>query len=593
MLEIGQLIDNKYRILDVVGKGGMSVVYLARNERANKSWAIKEVKKVGEENLEIKKNSLIAETEMLKKLSHPNLPAIVDVIETKDTYLVVMDYIEGNDLNEVLQEYGAQPQEQVIEWALQLCDVLGYLHTRKPTIIYRDLKPANIMLKPDNTIALIDFGTAREVKHQDAADTISLGTRGYAAPEQFGANAKTDARTDIYCLGATLYHLLTNHNPSTEPYVMEPIRNSNPQLSAGLEQIILKCTKPNPKDRYQSCAELMYALQNYETADTAYRKKQKRKLGLFISSIALSVVFGAVAVTSGVITSQKKSEDYTSYIQRAEMLSKDEGTITEAYDAYLSAIGINPKNTQAYEGLLSLIEEDGILSEDYESNLLLKLKNGLDIYKNDGKTLDETIVPLDILKSANRDYYEKFCYKVGLNYWFCYTDENSRKSEALNWMNAAIDSAGKENDNFNYEIAKVYSDIASCKKELKKNWAEPEKDQKYQELWMKIDELYESSLKMASTENKLLAWKEIVYELSNEIREFIDRVPDATDDQVNGMLKKIESECEKLQNKNIKDSERDLLDSLIGSDSSENFLQKAIDQVQNAYRLAEIEKGEE
>ena len=290
MLEIGQLVDNKYRVLDIVGKGGMSVVYLARNERANKSWAIKEVRKVGEENLEVKKNSLIAETEMLKNLSHPNLPTIVDVIETEDTFLVVMDYIEGNDLSEILREYGAQPQEKVIEWGLQLCDVLGYLHTREKPIIYRDLKPANIMLKPDGNITLIDFGTAREIKVADANDTISLGTRGYAAPEQFGANAKTDARTDIYCLGATMYHLVTNHNPATEPYVMSPIRERNPALSAGLENIILKCTRNNPDERYQSCAELMYALEHYDTIDEAYRKKQKRKLGSFITMLVLMVV---------------------------------------------------------------------------------------------------------------------------------------------------------------------------------------------------------------------------------------------------------------------------------------------------------------
>ena len=302
MLEVGQLVDNKYRILDVVGKGGMSIVYLARNERANKSWAIKEVKKVGEENLEIKKNSLIAETEMLKKLSHPNLPAIVDVIETDSTYLVVMDYIEGNDLGEILSEYGAQPQEKVIEWALQLCDVLGYLHTRKPPIIYRDLKPANVMLKPDNRIMLIDFGTAREVKCSGAADTISLGTRGYAAPEQFGENATTDARTDIYCLGATMYHLVTNHNPATAPYVMEPIRKRNPMLSGGLEKIILKCTEANPDDRYQSCAELTYALQNYEKVDYKYQKKQKRKLRFFILSLSLSLICGIVGVCGNIMT---------------------------------------------------------------------------------------------------------------------------------------------------------------------------------------------------------------------------------------------------------------------------------------------------
>ena len=122
MLEIGSLIDGKYKILNEVGHGGMSVVYLAMNERANKQWAIKEVRKDGVEDFEVVKQSLVAETNMLKKLSHPSLPDIVDVIDEDDRFLIVMDYIEGNSLKTALQEYGAQSQKNVIKWAKQLCD---------------------------------------------------------------------------------------------------------------------------------------------------------------------------------------------------------------------------------------------------------------------------------------------------------------------------------------------------------------------------------------------------------------------------------------------------------------------------------------
>ena len=160
MLEIGSLIDGKYKILNEVGHGGMSVVYLAMNERANKQWAIKEVRKDGVKDFEVVKQSLVAETNMLKKLSHPSLPDIVDVIDEDDRFLIVMDYIEGNSLKTALQEYGVQSQKNVIKWAKQLCDVLGYLHSQNPPIIYRDMKPANIMLKPDGNVVLIDFGTA-------------------------------------------------------------------------------------------------------------------------------------------------------------------------------------------------------------------------------------------------------------------------------------------------------------------------------------------------------------------------------------------------------------------------------------------------
>ena len=232
MLQIGQLIDGKYKILNKVGQGGMSVVYLAMNEKANKQWAIKEVRKDGVKDFEVVKQGLVVETDMLKRLSHPSLPSIIDVIEDENTFLIVMDYIEGNPLSKVLEEYGAQPQENVIEWAKQLCDVLGYLHTRQPAIIYRDMKPGNVMLKPDGNVTLIDFGTAREFKEKNLADTTCLGTVGYAAPEQFGGMGQTDGRTDIYCLGATLYHLVTGMNPCEPPYEIKPIRSINPMLSS-------------------------------------------------------------------------------------------------------------------------------------------------------------------------------------------------------------------------------------------------------------------------------------------------------------------------------------------------------------------------
>ena len=129
MLQIGSLVDNKYKILSEVGHGGMSVVYLAINERANKTWAVKEVRKDGVCDFEAVKQGLIVETDMLKRLNHEHLPSIIDVIDTQDSFLIVMDYIEGKDLQKVLKNAGAQPQDLVVNWGIQLCDVLGYLHS--------------------------------------------------------------------------------------------------------------------------------------------------------------------------------------------------------------------------------------------------------------------------------------------------------------------------------------------------------------------------------------------------------------------------------------------------------------------------------
>lgn len=283
MIQTGELVNGRYRILHKVGQGGMSVVYLAKDELENRHWAVKEVRREGVQDFRVVEQGLITETNMLKRLDHPNLPHIADVIENEDRFLIVMDFIEGISLKDKLDEEGALAQSDVIRWGKQLCDVLGYLHAQRPPIIYRDLKPANIMLKPDGDIELIDFGTAREYKTGNQEDTINIGTVGYAAPEQYGGMGQSDARTDIYCLGVTLYQLVTGKNPCEPPYLVVPIRHWNPALSAGLERIILKCTQIDPPDRYQSCMEVSRALDNIFAEGTGREPKKRNILGKLLS----------------------------------------------------------------------------------------------------------------------------------------------------------------------------------------------------------------------------------------------------------------------------------------------------------------------
>ena len=417
MLEIGSVIDGKYKILNVVGKGGMSVVYLAMNERANKQWAIKEVRKDGMQSFEVVKQNLVAETDLLKKLNHPHLPSIIDVIDCDDTFLIVMDYIEGNPLSKALETSGAQNQDDVIEWAKQLCDVLGYLHSRKPPIIYRDMKPSNVMLKPDGNVRLIDFGTAREFKYSSVADTTCLGTQGYAAPEQFGGHGQTDARTDIYCLGATMYHLVTGHNPATPPYEMYPIRQWNPMLSSGLEEIILKCTQRNPEDRYQSCAELLYALDHYKDLDIENKKVQSFKWKTFLASFIMTIVMlvGTIGFSAGLTV--QTSSTYESYIANGDSAVSQDAA--EKY--YLDAINVDPANPLAYQKLLERCTSDSKLSED-EYNTIKDA-----IYEHE-----------DELKSKYpSEYADNVAYKLGQALYFSYVP-SSQKSESENFSMAGI-----------------------------------------------------------------------------------------------------------------------------------------------------------
>lgn len=342
MAKIGNIVDGKYEILKEVGRGGMSIVYLAMDNRLNKQWAIKEIKKKGtnSEN-QIVMQSLISEANLMKRLDHQNLPRIVDIIDNGSTIYIVMDYIEGEPLDKILKRKGAQPQDAVIQWGIQLAEVLDYLHTRQPAIIYRDMKPANVMLKPDGSIKLYDFGIAREYKEQNSSDTVSLGTKGYAAPEQFGGMGQTDARTDVYGLGVTLYHLVTGKNPCEPPYEILPIRNVNPQLSSGLEAVIQKCTQLNPDDRFQSCAEVLYALNHLDEFDGRYRKAQKKKLNTFIVSVACTLALALAGTGTFIGYKMTLSQSVNETIVMYGKDAIDGGNITElanTMDKYSSEI---------------------------------------------------------------------------------------------------------------------------------------------------------------------------------------------------------------------------------------------------------------
>ncbi len=506
MLEIGSLVDGKYKILNKVGQGGMSVVYLAMNEKANKQWAIKEVRKDGVLDFEAVKQGLVAETDILKKLDHPHLPSIVDVIDTEDSFIIIMDYIQGNSLNKALEEYGAQPQELVIKWAMQLCDVLGYLHTRNPAIIYRDMKPANIMLKPDGNVTLIDFGTAREYKEKNLADTTCLGTVGYAAPEQFGGMGQTDARTDIYCLGATLYHLVTGMNPCEPPYEIKPIREINPALSSGLERIIIKCTQRDPNDRYQSCAELMYALEHYEEIDDIHRKKQKRKLGLFIASLLMTVIMAVTSVSGYFMAENKKSENYEEILKTAQTV-----------DDYYNAILTDPQKPDAYQKLNKYLTDDFVLTKE-EAQQLLKLQIGLEKQNSNG--FSENIDVMEQLAASNPTAYRDVCYEIGQSFLFYYdvNVDRDRYSNAATWFEHAKDQ---------YDVAGIYCDISNCLNVISEynggKYKQTEKMyEEYKNLWDMIKQLEEKTADFDSVDSKLQVWNEINSMIDSNIPQFIE-----------------------------------------------------------------------
>lgn len=260
---LGTVVGGKYSVIKLIGRGGFYSTYIVQDIKSNKRWAMKLCDKTNRNYSPAIREKILQEPHIMMKLNHPAIPKVVDIGENDESIFIVREYIEGVTLESVVRECGAQSADKVIKWSKELCDMLSYLHNLKPPHIYRDMKPANLILMPDNHLKVVDFGIVRIYDLMKNRDTCWLGTKGYAAPEQYGGCQQTDARTDIFGLGMTMHHLVTGVDPKQPPYETKPICQINPDLPKGLEYIISKCIQPNPDDRYQNCDELMDDLNNY------------------------------------------------------------------------------------------------------------------------------------------------------------------------------------------------------------------------------------------------------------------------------------------------------------------------------------------
>ena len=261
-LAAGTILEDRYEIQRVAGRGGMSTVYVARDLRFSQVARLCAVKEMFDVDPDARVRALRLvnferESAMLATLSHPAIPRIYDYFSRGGLVYLVLEYIDGDDLERVLaNQKMAFQEDQIIRWAIEICDVLAMLHDQQPDpIIFRDLKPSNIMLRVSGQIVLIDFGIARTIQGRQRGTMI--GTEGYAPPEQYRGIA--DARGDIYALGATLHHMATNSDPRLEtPFTFSerPIRSLNQDISEELAAVIMKMVAYNPTDRYQSIHHL-------------------------------------------------------------------------------------------------------------------------------------------------------------------------------------------------------------------------------------------------------------------------------------------------------------------------------------------------
>ncbi len=279
---MNRLLKNRYEILETLGRGGMGCVYKVVDRfQGAKILAAKELLS-GNLSAEKAQEALTQfrnEARILARLTHPNLPKVYDYFSLPGRHYIIMEFVKGKTLEKILETRKGRPVDErlTLSWALQICKTMYFLSIQKPRpIVFRDLKPSNIMIERNGRVKLLDFGIARFFKEDQHEDTYVYGTPGYAAPEQYGSG-QTDVRSDLFSLGATLHHCLTGRNPSENPLDFPDPQLLNPKLSRETAAIIKKALAPDMDKRFQSALEIKQAIQKV-MLDSALRIKGGRKI---------------------------------------------------------------------------------------------------------------------------------------------------------------------------------------------------------------------------------------------------------------------------------------------------------------------------
>ncbi len=407
-----------YRVLQELGRGANGRVLLAKDSNLGKYWAIKEMPKSKNENF-------ISEARILLSFNHPGIVRIVSIFEENEKLYLVMDYIRGSNLKEIQKQNGNFTEDQVRKWGIELCDILRYMHSMDPPVIYRDLKPSNIILQENGHLILVDFGTA------GALDTENehVGTKGFASPEQYDISGKTDVRSDIYGLGCCLYYLLTGR-PVKKDLPKEAIRrnrrdknaedNSFPEISSGMAAVIVTCIAQDPNERYQSISEVCDALKTYSQCQCRkekHRQRQKIAGGVLI-------ITGLLAAGTGIWIRQHakqiRNEKYAAFLEKADKEPRDQ----KKSELLIQAMELCPERTDAYMAYITFVREDGIFTAKEAEVLQDHLVSAGDIL-----TMQKEY-PVLSLKAGE-------CYLLDPAEEDTKADQDDRYTESLRWFQTA------------------------------------------------------------------------------------------------------------------------------------------------------------
>lgn len=453
--------DETYEIIGELGTGGGAVVYKAFHKRLRKYVVVKQIKDKIKDKVDVR-----GEADILKRLHHTYLPQVYDFIIVGNDYYTVIDFVDGSSFDNLIKAGQSFSQGSIVKWAAQLCEALRYLHANK--ILHSDIKPANVMLTPAGDVCLIDFNISLAFEHSARAIGQSAG---YAPPELYvrpsqgqqatepvsgsiGSNyykiipGQIDPRSDIYSLGATLYHMATGRRPSVATQPTVPLEQYNPDISDGLKYIIEKAMLPDPAQRFQSADEMLRALQNIVFLDGEYKKKNARQV-LAVAVIAtLAAAFSILAMFGWRQVRLEDRDRYDDYIAQA-YAALEQFDYPEAERLSVMAQSLMEKEPEAYYVNAQAIYKSG----EYKMCAMYILEH-LDI----GFPLHT-----DINKQLVADLY----YVLGNCYLELGKAEHSRLSEAEEAFAAATDLYDGNPDYYrDAAIAAIYNNRPSVAKEL-------------------------------------------------------------------------------------------------------------------------------
>lgn len=501
-------IGKRYQLLEEIGKGGNSQVFLAYDEKLATKRVVKMMRgKTSKDNL-LLRQQFITEVYFLNNIRHPGIPQIYDYVIKDDVIFLVLEYIEGDDLQSYIKKEGLKREKEVLEWGIQLCGILRCMHERTPPFIHLDIKPSNIIRSPDGCLFLIDFGISQEGTESYHSSFVQ-GTKKYAAPEQFLEEGKIDIRTDMYSFGKVLQFCLWGV-PDFSKMDRNPVRKET-------ELFLRKCTMSSPDERYQNTREMERALEKLLKSISDDYHIVYKKIALTISCILLVV---AVLFLINMKMKSMKA-DYNLECAK-ESLESD-----QVMYYYEEAVKAAPWKEEIYKNML----EEYILPDYFSTENAVRLLNIL-----------EKTRAMMILSHRNSELYAKFCYEMGMGYFYHMGGIKGKQESSL-WFQRALQCKGRSLSEIEKKRAECHRKIGEAYRSFltyEVNMYTRRAERSYKDFFDQLKELLDSDLSVGQNQDMS---QRMLYEILTEISNYVDKflsVSDISSDMILKMLTDVE-----------------------------------------------------